>query len=76
MNEKIEGCRTYEEDDDILLSRSLGKSIFAGLFQEHASILVLSVRMMIITTYYYTSMSKLSVYVLKPCWIVSDSLFC
>ena len=48
MNEKIEGCRTYEEDDDILLSRSLGKSIFVGLFQEHAFILVLSARMIII----------------------------
>ena len=36
---KVEGCRTYEEDyDDILLSRSLGKSIFVGSFNEHVSI--------------------------------------
>ena len=44
----IEGCRTFEEDDDNL--PSLGKSIFIGSFQ-HLSF--------ISSNDYYTSMSKL-----------------
>lgn len=51
MNEKIEGCRTFEEDDDNL--PSLGKSIFIGSFQ-HLSF--------ISSKDYYTSMSVMSMF--------------